>query len=348
MGVRVIALACLAVIWTAPAAAEEPDFDTPPDWVKKPTPHELMMVWPADALKAGVTGAATIRCRVTVRGVLYDCYVEKETPPGVGFGAAALALTPQLLMKPATKNGVAVESGVGIPINFASGYSMAPDAPWASEKNLEGTREILSHPAWLDAPTLADVVAAYPEKARATRAAGQVTLACVIADAGALEACSVVLESPRGLGFGKAARRLIPSFKAPEAGPDGASVKGAAVNIIVSFTPDMLDGKYPPSRQYWVEKPSPADVAARLPEAARKAGLKAAQAELVCRVAPQGRLSECTASQETPSGLGLGEAALALAPKYRASPWSADGVPIVGVKVRVPVVFASKPAAPQP
>jgi TonB family protein len=345
MGVRVTVFACLAAALSVSAAAEEPEFDAPPEWLRKPSSQQLMSVWPAEALKNRVTGAATIRCKVNLRGVLYDCAVESEEPPDAGFGAAAMTLTPQFLMKLPTKNGVAVETGVRIPVRFS-----APDLPWpmawGGEETLKTMREVLSHPAWLDAPTLADVAAAYPEKARTARVGGQVTLACVIADKGGLDPCSVILESPNGLGFGKAAKRLVPRFKPPETGPDGAPLKDAAVNIVFSFTPDMLDGKYPPSRQYWVEKPSPADLAARLPEAARKAGPKEAQAEMICRVAPQGRLSDCAASGETPTGMGLGEAALALAPKYRVSPWSSDGVPIVGVKVRVPVAFVSKPAAP--
>jgi len=64
---------------------------------------------------------------------------------------------------------------------------------------------------------------------------------------------------------------------------------------------------------------------------------------LVCDVQAGGSLSGCVVDRETPAGQGFGQAILALAPKFRVEPLSADGTPTVGGKVRVPVRFDLKP-----
>jgi hypothetical protein len=79
--------------------------DQPGDWLKKPTPDELLAVYPHEALGRGLGGEATISCLVSTQGALFDCYVTSEAPAGQNFGFAALALTPQFLMRPATLKG---------------------------------------------------------------------------------------------------------------------------------------------------------------------------------------------------------------------------------------------------
>nr|MEA2799222.1 hypothetical protein [Phenylobacterium sp.] len=47
--------------------------------------------------------------------------------------------------------------------------------------------------------------------------------------------------------------------------------------------------------------------------------------------------------QEEPAGQGFGEGALALASKFRVGPWSLDGEPTVGAKLRVPIRYELTP-----
>ena len=149
----------VCVVGGAAQAAE-----TEADWLKKPTAEQLFAVWPTEAMKKGVDGRAVIACQVSVQGALYDCRVEDEKPKGMGFGTAAIMLTPQFLMKPATRDGVPIVSGVRMPINF-TGLSDP-----ATGSHLSGSggaplmaRSVVSNLVWNEAPNYADVAAAYQQ-----------------------------------------------------------------------------------------------------------------------------------------------------------------------------------------
>lgn len=121
-----LAGAAVALSLAAPAFAQvdarppRPSVIVNPEWARKPTPDEIMNHYPTDALRQDLSGRVLIRCDVALSGVLENCAVVEETPAGVGFGAAALAMTPLMLMKPMTKNGVPVEGGKAVvPISFA-------------------------------------------------------------------------------------------------------------------------------------------------------------------------------------------------------------------------------------
>lgn len=57
-----------------------------PAWAQHPVP-----AYPAAALDAGAdAGSASVRCIAQADGALSSCSVLSETPPGLGFGAAAV------------------------------------------------------------------------------------------------------------------------------------------------------------------------------------------------------------------------------------------------------------------
>ena len=58
---------------------------------------------------------------------------------------------------------------------------------------------------WVSAPTVADLVAAFPAGARCQRIAGSVSLGCVIGRDGRVRFCDVITEAPRFKGFANAA-----------------------------------------------------------------------------------------------------------------------------------------------
>lgn len=91
---------------------------TEPDWLVKPTDDEISRVYPREALRNHVAGAALLRCMVNIDGYLSDCTVNSETPKEAGFGNAALEITAYMRMKPAANYGIPVESQVDVPINF--------------------------------------------------------------------------------------------------------------------------------------------------------------------------------------------------------------------------------------
>ena len=137
-----VAAILLALCLTAPAVGQETNearVDTPPEWVNRPTREDLVAVFPGSP-QAARGGRATVTCTVTVLGGLRACRVDGETPEGAGFGAAALSLTLQFTMRPATRGGRPVESQVRIPLTW-------PAMPMSDRRPGE-TRPMISHPHW--------------------------------------------------------------------------------------------------------------------------------------------------------------------------------------------------------
>jgi TonB family protein len=92
---------------------------TQPDWVRRPEPADVVSAYPPEALRNGLAGSAIIACEVAATGTLEKCQVAREEPEGAGFGQAALAMSGQFQMKPASRDGRPVAGGrVRIPIRF--------------------------------------------------------------------------------------------------------------------------------------------------------------------------------------------------------------------------------------
>ena len=90
-----------------------------PDWAEVPTAHQIRAYFPPEAFARKVSGGAMIHCRVTAKGRASGCVVKSETPPGWGFGEAALRLAPGLRFRPQTRDGWPTDGGdVTVPINF--------------------------------------------------------------------------------------------------------------------------------------------------------------------------------------------------------------------------------------
>ena len=340
---KIIALAgTLSLLLSHHALAEE----AAADWLKRPSAEDVLGVFPRDAWVNNVSGKAVLSCRVSEQGALFGCAVESETPEGAGFGLAALALTPQFLMKPARQNGKPVVSTVRIPINFRM--------PASSGRRLLDhnypTRQALSNVSWTSAPSYSEVAAAYPQEAREKLSEGRATLTCRFQAQGRFSACQTTVEEPKGLGFAAAARRLSESFIGPSVLADGRKTEGIWTMIPFTFDIDMLDpGKRVIGRPQWLALPTGDQVIAGYPTAAMKAKVGAARVVIACDVVEGGRLAGCTTQSEEPSGLGFGEAALALAGSFQAKPWTAEGLPTVGGRVRIPIRYdfpAEVPPAP--
>ena len=75
------------------------------------------------------------------------------------------------------------------------------------------------------------------------------------------------------------------------------------------------------------------------PAAASDAGIKTGRGVVICTVAMRGAMSGCTVESEDPPGKGFGASALAAISAFTANPWTNDGRPTDGAKVRVPIRF---------
>jgi protein TonB len=91
------------------------------------------------------------------------------------------------------------------------------------------------NPVWLNRPGESDMARAYPQRARRRGLEGSATLDCLISDTGRLSDCAVVSAQPAGLGFGPAALRLAPQFRADRTNVSGWPVSGYRVRVPVEW-----------------------------------------------------------------------------------------------------------------
>jgi TonB family protein len=194
---------------------------------------------------------------------------------------------------------------------------------------------------WLAAPSYADVAAVYPAQARQGRRGGSALLRCRFKSQGQVGDCEIAREEPRGEGFGATALSLAPLFRGPMTDAKGQGVEGARVQIPFVFAPTALDpapvAGGPP---IWLKLPNPEQFAAAFPKAASEKGILTARVTLDCVVAADGGLSACKPVSEDPTGYGLGQATLPLTADFKLNIWSADGAPVVGGQIRVPIRYA--------
>ena len=205
---------------------------------------------------------------------------------------------------------------------------------------------VLTDTAWTEAPSIADVAAAYPAAAKAKGLKGEVMLNCVFGGTGRLGRCQTVSESPAANGFALAARGLTGRFQGPTEMSDGRTIAGVHAQIDFKFVPDQLDAKTV-ARPEWTMLPTPAQFQSAFPEQASKAGVLKAKAVMNCTVTAGGGLTACQAVSEEPGGYGFVAATLPLAGAFRLKTWTTDGHPVVGGVVRVPIRYDLK-QAPMP
>ena len=137
----------------------------------------------------------------------------------------------------------------------------------------------------------------------------------------------------------RSARKLADKLKVST-----AELVGQNIFIPVTFDPAVLSGEAVVTKPAWVSLPAIEDYQASFPKSQN--GVNDVRVVLGCTVVADGALSGCSVAQETPPGQGYGEGALALASKFRMSPWSTDGAPTVGAKIKLPIHYVLKAVAP--
>lgn len=329
---------------------------------QSPWGGDYTAIWPAGALNAGADGHVVLNCVIDAHGIAESCKVAKETPAGKKLGEAALELRPTFKLKPATDaDGQPVRAVMAIGVNFKS-----PAADFDQEKLADvlakhacklcfGTLDIppgggkiatravtmMDNPVWIDAASFDDLAAAYPAKAGGVE--GYAAAHCRVerdgAKAGSLRDCQILKEAPAGLGFAAAGLALTAKFRAdPSAMTRLASHQEVWVDIQMRLPPPSpAPGERIVTSPRWIVTVDP-KVLPRLfpPEAAAK-GLSDGRGVARCRVAGDGSLTGCVPEDADPDGLGFAEVAARVASKMRMSLWSADGAPVDGGIVHVPI-----------
>lgn len=101
-----------------PADPTRPMFITDEDWIRTPSPTQLAGARPAAATKAGTGGKVLMDCLLAYDGTLKDCRVLTETPPGLGFAAAALGLTGAFQVQPMVDGQSVTDSRLVVAVKF--------------------------------------------------------------------------------------------------------------------------------------------------------------------------------------------------------------------------------------
>lgn len=88
----------------------------------------------------------------------------------------------------------------------------------------------------------------------------------------------------------------------------------------------------------WTRMPSGQDLARAYPRQALrdKAG---GRATMVCHMTAKGGLTDCRIVEETPEGMGFGEATLKMAYYFKMTPTTPDGRSVEGGTVRIPLIW---------
>lgn len=135
------AIAALAVADLAHGATPPPPpaaVPAPPEWAVRPSPDDVARFYPARARREGVEGRADIRCTVRIDGALSSCTVVEETPPGLGFGRAAIEMAGVSFRMKARPDAAAPDPTVRIPVVFdlesppprRRDSDLPEDSPW--------------------------------------------------------------------------------------------------------------------------------------------------------------------------------------------------------------------------
>jgi TonB family protein len=323
--------------------ASHATLDTKPDWLRRPSPEELVSVWPKAAWKRRLGGRAQLNCWVSVQGVLVDCVVTSEFPAGEHFGDAALAMAPQMLMKAGSQKGQLFGSGVNVPVNFPKeALTQFGDVVGDASRNTALPISL----AWAQSPSYSDIAAVYPKKALAGNISGRAIVDCNLKTSGTVEGCTVSNEQPRGQGFGAAAIKLAQMFRAPE-DLQGSALRNASILLPFTFDPAVLGDQKPPiGHPRWIALPTSVQTIEAFTPVAKAGVTGTIRVTLSCTVQRGGGVSDCSVAHEEPAGQGVGQAALTLTPYFKVSTWTAEGLPTVGGGLNIPLRYEGGSAEP--
>jgi TonB family protein len=322
---------------------------------------DAVAIWPRGAYNASMSGRVTLSCRVDTHGLAEWCKVIGEQPQGKGFGRAALEMRPTFKLTPAPgPDGQPITAMMTVNVGFKAPDfqldptgiaqsqashqgpgAMAPIGPQATGNRLEMHAVIMvDDPVWTSAASFDDLARAYPAKGGG--AEGYAAAHCQVErsgrEAGGLLHCQIIKEAPKGQGFGQAALSLMTKFRVMPAAlaraPHGAPLW---VDVPVRLSPPQKVAEHTVTAPIWLLNVDP-DAAPRVfpPEAAAR-GLTTGRGVARCTVAADGTIGACVPEPGDPDGLGFSEAAAKLATAMRMNLWSADGAPVEGGVVHIPI-----------
>lgn len=183
---------------------------------------------------------------------------------------------------------------------------------------------------------------AWPASAKARGLAGEAVIRCTSKTSDRFEDCIIESEKPAGEGFGEAALKLVSGARAEAATINGVKQQ-SVVRIRAPFSGRTFAAIGPTAPLLtdveWTAAPTPRQMIAAYPFKARGLGEDAA-VRMICTVATGGALTSCIVNSEQPGGqYGFADAALRLAPYFRAAGQTRSGRPTDGARISFMVRF---------
>jgi TonB family protein len=194
---------------------------------------------------------------------------------------------------------------------------------------------MLDYPVWARAATFGDLARVYPAKGGGIE--GYAVAHCRVLHSGDLTQCAVIKETPDDRGFGQAAMKLTPKFKVAPQLADTQHSAPLWVDIPIRLPPPSQLADRTIEAPHWVNRIDRDRPPKVFPPEAVANGVTSGKGIARCVVASDGSMTECTPEGAEPAGMGFSEAAAKLASTLKMNLWSADGAPVEGGVVHVPV-----------
>jgi TonB family protein len=320
---------------------------------------DAVAIWPRRAYHREASGRVTLSCRVDAHGLAEWCRVIAESPAGQGFGRAALEMRPTFKLTPVQGPDGPITAMMTVNVGFkapatefdsdGTGAATAANTMGAApvvSGSVHGNRlqmravVMVDNPVWVAAANFDDLARAYPAKGGGVE--GYVATHCQVVrsghDAGALQHCQLLKELPKGQGFGQAALSLMPKFRVMPAVLARAPTDAPLwVDVPVRLTPPQTLAERTVKAPIWLLNVDPDEAPKVFPPEAAAKGLTTGRGIARCTVAADGTIASCVPEPGEPDGLGFSEAAAKLATAMRMNLWSADGAPVEGGVVHIPI-----------
>ena len=350
-----LAGALLAAGLAAPSATAQSV--TVADWAEKPSVDQVANAYPKMPLLLSLEGSATLSCQVTAGGILENCAVVDESPKELGFGNAALSLTPFFRLRPEIRDGRPAVSDVRIPIRFLmpEPLPLVQPGPPTSPGALKLAKELVRIDGRPD--TFRQFYAMKGQLLEYTRTPGasiEVRRTASAATRGAAEArldeildsmaatYASLLSEAELADLLRNARSEHPAFFIKQ----NRALSEVDANLNQEFslrmriaaraglcerracTPDRDFGlarqgdtprKITIALPIWLEQPTLDQIENARPPLAKLVGIEG-RVQMACGIAPLGIADTCAVTEESPKGLGFGAAALSLRGYFRLSP----------------------------
>ncbi len=219
---NVAALACLGLLAGRESSTAEPSAPA-----SQPPANTIEDPYPPAARALNLPGHVTLNCVAASDGTVRNCKVASEDPTDWGFGEGALKAASTLNIGPG-----APDRPVQVPIDF----HLEAGAVSNPLITISGFYIPVDQVQWVRQPDASDFAATYPANAVQSRTDVRVVFACRVAADGALTACVMLSEEPKGEKMLRAVSYMASRFQMRPHLKDGRPVENGVFKMTLRWS----------------------------------------------------------------------------------------------------------------